>query len=436
MEKITTETRKRNMKTYTIHKMLTADLLFYYAVKFLFLTKAKGLTASDIVIASSFLGLFKVIFQIPTTAIIEKFGHKKSLMFADIFQALSTICIMMSNSLPILIIANMIGAMGNAVKEVSEAGLLNLSIPASENKGKIYSSIEGKGLGNYYYFSAVSAIISGLLFELNPYIPMIICTTISFIAARVTTNFTDIQKPREITNKTSNTSMFAKYKKYFKDLKLAFSFIFTSKRLKSLMIYSAIMYGMIMVMGTYEMGLLSEVGMSATATGLIYAIMQVVAGIASKKQESFHNKFRKRSLTIIGVTYTTAILIAGLISATILPQLCVVTILILTYSIRYADTGFYYVLIKKYITNFTNEEVANKVYSANGLVTGIGNALICALGSVIVAHNSIINSMIIFGILFFVIMILVLTYMKNRVGLMPNEYEKKDIDYRAYIDLE
>ena len=33
--------RKTNMKIYTIHKTLTQDLLFYYAIKFLFLTTVK-----------------------------------------------------------------------------------------------------------------------------------------------------------------------------------------------------------------------------------------------------------------------------------------------------------------------------------------------------------------------------------------------------------
>lgn len=175
--------------------------------------------------------------------------------------------------------------------------------------------------------------------------------------------------------------------------------------------------------------------MSATVTGIIYALMQVIAGIASKTQEKFHKKFRKRTLTVIGTTYVVAILIAGIISKTTIPYSLLISILVITYVVRYMDTGLYYVLIKKYITNFTNDEVADKVYSANGLVTGIGNSLICAIGSIIVAHNTIINSIIIFGVIFGITMVLVLSYMKNRVGLEPNKYEKKDINYKAYIDL-
>lgn len=425
----TVQTEKRNMKIYSIHRMLTFELLFYYAIKFMFLNQTKGIAAGDIVTASAFWGLFKVIFQIPSTTLVDRLGNKRSLIVADIIQAISVVFVMLSSSLPILILANLFGAIGFAIKDVAEPEILNASISSNEDRSKIYSKIDGKAVGNYYYISAISAVLSGILFDVNSYIPMSICTVLLIISAIIASGFKEKEK------KAKEENIKEKYKSYFKDLKLAFSFIFNSRRLKALMLYSCIMYGIIMVMGTYEMGLLDEVGLSATATGIIYAIMQLVAGISSKKQNRFHNKYRNKTLSIIGISYTLACLIAGLIAVTKLPYFAIIGIIIVTYVIRYIDTGYYYVLIKKYITNFTNVEVANKVYSAHGLVTGIGNFLVCAFGAIIVSHNSIKHSMIILGIAFFILMILVLHYMSTRVGLEPKEYRKKDIDYKEYIRL-
>lgn len=120
-EKLLSEKRKQNMKIYSYHKMLTADLLFYYGIKFLFLTQTKGLTASDIVIASACWGIFKVIFQIPVTAIIDKCGEKNCVVASDILHAFSIILIMCSNSLSLLIIANLFSAIAGATREVAEA---------------------------------------------------------------------------------------------------------------------------------------------------------------------------------------------------------------------------------------------------------------------------------------------------------------------------
>ena len=41
-EKEQINARKKNMRIYSVHRMLTFDLLFYYAIKFLFLTQVKN----------------------------------------------------------------------------------------------------------------------------------------------------------------------------------------------------------------------------------------------------------------------------------------------------------------------------------------------------------------------------------------------------------
>lgn len=428
-EKEQVNARKKNMRIYSVHRMLTFDLLFYYAIKFLFLTQVKGFTASDIVVVSAFLGLFKVLFQIPITVVIDKIGNRRSLIIADLFQATSVTVIMLSNSLPVLIIGNLFGAIAVAMKDVAEPGLLNSSIPDVKEKSQIYSKIDGKSVGNFYYISAFSAIVSGFLFDINGYIPMTICVIILLISALLATGFTELIPVQ----KQENIKKY--YKTYFRDLKLAFSFIFNSSRLKALMLFSGVMYGIIMVMNTYEMGLLDEMGLSASITGIIYAIMQIVAGISSKHHEKIHQKYKNKTLSIVGVLYTLACLMAGIIAVTGLPYWLIIGIIVATYAVRYLSTGFYYVLIKKYITNFTNGEVANKVYSAHSFVIGLGNLIICAFGAIISSNFSVKHSMIIFGIVFFTIMILILNYMRTRVGLDPNSYRKKDINYKEYIGL-
>ena len=428
-EKNKINARKKNMRIYSVHRMLTFDLLFYYAIKFLFLTQVKNFTASDIVTVSAFLGLFKVLLQIPITVVIDKIGNRRSLIIADLFQATSVTVIMLSNSLPMLIIGNLFGAIAVAMKEVAEPGLLNSSIPDVKEKSQIYSKIDGKSVGNFYYISAFSAIVSGFLFDINGYIPMTICVIILLISALLATGFTELTPVQ----KQENIKKY--YKTYFRDLKLAFSFIFNSSRLKALMLFSGIMYGIIMVMNTYEMGLLDEIGLSASITGIIYAIMQIIAGISSKQHEKIHQKYRNKTLTIVGISYTLACLIAGIIAVTTLPYYAILVIIVATYGIRYLSTGFYFVLIKKYITNFTNGEVANKVYSAHSFVIGLGNLIICAFGAIISSNFSVKHSMIIFGVVFFTIMILILNYMRTRVGLDPSAYRKKDINYKEYIGL-
>ena len=431
-EKVLSENRKHNMKLYSVHRMLTADLLFYYAVEYIFLTQVKGLSAGDIVLANAFWGVFQFILQIPTTVLSEKIGDRKSIIISNITSAIEVIIILFCNSFGILLISYFLSAFSYAIGGVSGNRMLNQSIPNCEkHKSNIFANIEAKGLENFYFISAISGMLSGFLYLINPYIPFIVCILISLVAARIATFYTDIKQKDEV----DDENISKKYSEYFHDLKVAFSFIFTSKRLKALMLYSGFMFSLIIVMNNYEMGLLEEINVSAAGIGAIYALMQIVAGIASKNHNKFHKKFKNKTLGIIGLSFTIACLLAGIIACSKISNFATVVIIIMTYAIRYIGTGSYNVLIKKYITNFTDTKMANDVYSANCVVTGLGNALVCIVGALIVSNNNLKYSMIIFGALSTFVMILILIFMKTRVGLKPEEYERKDIDYKEFLNL-
>jgi len=78
------------------------------------------------------------------------------------------------------------------------------------------------------------------------------------------------------------------------------------------MLFAGLMYGIIMVMNTYEMGLLEEIEMSAVSVGVVYAAMQLVAAFASRFQYKLHDRFRNKTLSIMGISYTVACFISGL----------------------------------------------------------------------------------------------------------------------------
>ena len=80
-EKSIAKDRKQNQNLYKIYKMISWDLLFYYAISFLFLNQEKGLSTSQIIFADAFYPLFKLILQIPSTILIEKLGKRRQFNF-------------------------------------------------------------------------------------------------------------------------------------------------------------------------------------------------------------------------------------------------------------------------------------------------------------------------------------------------------------------
>lgn len=319
-----------------------------------------------------------------------------------------------------LLISYFMSSISTSIGDLSGSRMLNQSIPSENHKSNIFANVESKGLSRFYFLSAASELLSGFLYLINPYIPFIICATILIIATRVATLFSDIPKTANI----SNENVIQEYDKYFKNLKKSFKITNKSKRIKALILYATLLISIILVMASYEKGLLEELNVSAAGIGAIYATMQVIAGLASREQKKLNKKFGNKTLSIIGISYTGACLIAGLIAITNIPYAIILGIVILTYGIRYIGKGSFQVLIKRYITNFTNTETANEAYSAYGVITGIGAAVIGILASIIVSNHNLKYSMIIFGILSIMSMIAVLMYMKTRVGLTKKDYER------------
>ena len=85
MQKITNETiiRKNNMKIFPWYKMLSWDILFFYLISFLYLVDIKNLSPAQVILVDAFYPLFKFFLQPISTLIVDKFGKRKSIIFAN-----------------------------------------------------------------------------------------------------------------------------------------------------------------------------------------------------------------------------------------------------------------------------------------------------------------------------------------------------------------
>ena len=89
----------KNIKKYPIYKMFSWDLLFYYAIIFLFLVKVKGFTASQIFFVDGFYPLFKFVFQIICVRISDIIGRRKCILIGNVFVSSGILLIILCRKL-------------------------------------------------------------------------------------------------------------------------------------------------------------------------------------------------------------------------------------------------------------------------------------------------------------------------------------------------
>lgn len=414
--------RKNNMKIYPIYTMIGFDLMFFYGIKILFLSQIKNIDISFIILSESFYAFFYIILQVPINVIMGKIGKKSSIVVGNVFNIIYIILILSASNLYYLILAELISSIAFGFKNVSESTILDSSIPKTENKNKIFSKIDSKGYSYYCYFYAITTLASGFLYDINPYIPITLCLICTLISVSISLMYEEIDN----NNNAANT-----IKQNISEIKTGFKFIFKSKRLKALLLTIGFLWGIICLLSNYEVTLLENINISATYIGIILFFTQIIRGIVSKSSNKFNEKFKNKSLSIITLTTTICMIVAGIIALANIPFGLQIGIIMFTYFLRTSARGIYMVIKKRYMGNFANDDILSKIYSANSIIENIFRMIISFIGSIALNYMNIKYAMIFIGFIFTLISIYIASYSKTRLGLKPEKYKKEDIEYKT-----
>ena len=413
MEKV-----NKNLKLYPKYRQLSMDFLFFYTINILFLTQIKKIDMSAVVLVDTFYALFVVFLQVPASCLVGKIGIKKGMILGNICNTIYLIVVINSTNLFNLIIAELFSSFGFALKDISEPAILNESINASKSeKSKIFAKTQGKAVSGYYIISAFSMILSGFLFEINGYIPIFISLGIVITTLIISTRFDNV----EINEKDEEENIVS--------LKEAVKFSFNSKRTRCLLIFSSTVYSVITVLATYEVSLLEDMNVSSKYIGIVFAILNIVSGIASKNQNLFQEKFKNRTLTFLGISLTLSCIISGLVASLNLSIQIILTIVLAMYVIKFIMVGLYNVFLIKYLSNFTNSKIDTRIFAINNFCSCILGVVFGIFASILIENMKTSSAMLIFGGTSLIIISIVLIYMRNKVGLDPKEYSEIELKY-------
>jgi MFS family permease len=363
-----------------------------------------------------------IILQIPATVAVEKIGTRRSSILGNIFNVIYILIIIFAPNLKTLIIGEFVSAMCFSLKDISDTTLLGQSIPECSRKSEIFSRLEGKGSKYYYYLNSVTSVLAGFLYVINPYVPIVFALLIAILSVILSIRFHDVE---EKTNKNSKGLI-----KDTRELIDGFKFVLKSNRLRSLILYSGIIWGTFCLLSTYRASLLEEIGMSAQVIAIISAVVGIASGIGADNQLRFHNYFKNKTLSKILAITSIMILIMGIAGITGLSPVTITIIITFTNIVIKAMQGIHGVVILRYLGNFASDQIISKIYAVNSISRNVFRMLIGFLGSYLLKITNTANSTLIFGILFGIISISLISYMSTRLGLKPEEYRKEDIEYK------
>lgn len=413
--------KKKNIRLFPIYKMLSWDLIFYFPIIFLFLTQVKGLTASQVLLADAFYTLSNTFWQIPITRFIDKIGKKNCLIVGNILYSLSILAMIFMNSFYELLIIQFIYALGYSIKGLCESNILYESLPGTKKRGKLFSKIDGKSSSYFYIFDGIASIIAGFSFAINGYIPLILCFICCIISTVLSFKF---RNTAIVEDKIKPLTL----KEYKEQLKESFEFFKNSKRLKSLIILNAIFIGLIFGIVNLRSSMLYEMNVPEQYFGIIFALLQLSAAITSRKTNKIHSTLKNKTLTFLSLPVTISCIMIGFIGKDLLSTSSVILIFLL-YLVQYAIKGPYQGLMTRYLNNFTNRQIRPKITALKNLSSNLVTTIITLVCAVMLKVTTTANTFIIIGCISTILIVLILDYMRDKVGLKPEKYSKDDVKY-------
>lgn len=163
-------------KIYPLFYGLSSDLIFFVAINTLFLTTVKGLTPSEIN-STAMIGVFvSLFFYLQSYKIIKKIGNLNSIKLGTLLILISSILFTFSTKYIFFVLAEILYEVSFVFKSVDTV-ILNNNL-MYQNREKEFVKIKSQATTIYSVATLIASLVAGFLFNLNPYIPMIICILI------------------------------------------------------------------------------------------------------------------------------------------------------------------------------------------------------------------------------------------------------------------
>jgi MFS family permease len=347
----------------------------------------------------SIASILFVLLEIPSGYFADIFGRKKALMITGISSAIAMLIFAIGTNFYHFLLAAILWAIaGIFISGADSAFLYDTLIDL--NKKNQYKKIWGNIVFFYYIGVSFASIIGGILGSLNFRYPFYAMIPGMLLLIPLSLSFQEPQKHKIIFTKNYLFDLLS-------TLKLS---ILKNKKLRWLMVYSAVIVGFIQVAYFLYQPYFKLSGLNVIYFGVVFAGFNVIVAISAKYSHWLEEKIgQKYSLIFLFIL----IAISYLLMSNFIFLLSFAFALLIQFV-----QGFSSVVISDYVNQLTDSSIRATTLSAKSLIEKLFFAIITPLIGWVVDAYSLAQALSLSGIivLFFGAISLVL-FLKNKIEI-------------------
>ena len=216
---------QRNVRLFGWFVILS-EPLFWGPILISYIINIGKMSLPEIYFMESIVLLGVVFLEIPSGALADLIGRKKTIILGSILHTISIIVFSISDSPKEIWLANIIWMIGYSMQSGADVALLYDSLK-EDGRETEYSKIIGGNLANRLLVITFSCLIAGWMFKVNPRLPLFLSTPTVLISTFLAFYFTEPLKTEKYNIKKQFEIMKAGLKIVLKNGKILWIIFFT-----------------------------------------------------------------------------------------------------------------------------------------------------------------------------------------------------------------
>jgi MFS family permease len=256
-------------------------------------------------ILQSFYYFAKVLSEVPTGALADRFGRKKSLVIGSFCHSFAYLLIFLSHSFILFNLGEIIAGISMSFAYGADSALAYDTLK-DLGREEEYQKVEGNGHSMRLLSFAIFAPIGGLLATVNLALPYLASSIVIFLSGLLALTFIEPRKAKILCPEKDSivqgsmiqSSTFDKRKKYYHEIIRSFNLMLDEKKILWLVLFFSLVFlATRLGFWTYQ-PYMKEVGVPLSLFGVVFASFHLFAALVSKYADKIE-KTLKENLTLL-----------------------------------------------------------------------------------------------------------------------------------------